>query len=141
MVGSTIYNFRSDKSPEAQEFITGTSPNPSLDGMYKGNEFKGMGASWMGKQFNSAQNTGINNFRGKDTAVEQRYEFSTSVKNGLRNKDKTVLLLDYNVIGNPIWLRFIRDEIVQVSPNHYLGKIHVKIGPIVTTIGYFRLDK
>jgi hypothetical protein len=139
MVVARTYNYRNDNKPEAAEFRSGHVPEPPLNGSYKGNAFTGMGESWLGKQFDAGQNSGINNFRAQNGTTEQRYSFTTSLAPGLRNKTQEVLRLNYDVSGNPLWLRFIRDEVVEIEPGHYIGKIHLKLGFIVITIGYFRL--
>lgn len=142
LISWLVLNTHFDSRTEAQEFATGTLPSPGLDGSYKGNHFDGLGKDWLGKQFNSAQNTGINNFKSKSNGpAEQRYTFATSAETGLRNNKLVVLQLNYNKPGNPIWLRPIRDELVQTNQGEYLGKIHLKLGPIVITLGYFRLSK
>src|SRR3989344_3788857 len=59
-----------------------------------------------------------------------------------RGKKFDVLKIDYNVKGNPFWLRLIVDEIVQIAPNEYLGKMNLKIIPgFPFGILYFELKK
>ena len=141
-VAGLILNSRADSSPEAKEFLNGSYPEPALNGSYAGNHFDGLGKDWLGKQFFASQNNGVNNFRStSQNTLNQRYEFDTSQQNGLRNKNTKVLLLDYNRPGNPFWLRFIKDEIVKVGEGKYLGKIQLKLGPFVITLGYFRLTQ
>jgi hypothetical protein len=125
-----------ERSANQAKFRGGQLPNPLPDGPYKGNAFTGLGRNWQGKVFNRSQSTGINQF-----ADGQRYAFKTYAAAGLRDKDRQVLRIDYNQSGNPLWLRFIVDEIVQTSPGHYLGKIHVKIIPgLPFSLGYFELS-
>ncbi len=142
LAAASIYNFRSDKKPEAKEFLAGKVPQPALDGSYKGGRATGLGDNWLGKHFNSLENTGINNFASKSNAgeTEQRYPFATSQAASLRNKGQIVLQLDYNIGSNPLWLKLIRDELVEVSPGNYLGKIQLKVGFVIVTLGYFRLS-
>lgn len=142
LIGGLVLNSRFDKRPEAQEFAAGQFPSPALDGDYKGKQFTGLGKDWLGKYFNARDNNGLNNFDPKAAGdVKQRYPFTTSKASGLRNKDLNVLLLDYNQPSNPFWLHFIKDELVQVRPGEYLGKIHFKLGPVVITLGYFQLSQ
>lgn len=142
LAAASIYNSRSDSKPEAKEFLAGKAPEPALDGSYKGNRVTGLDDNWLGKHFNSRESTGINNFASKSNAgaTEQRYPFATSQVAGLRNKSQTVLQLNYNIGSNPLWLKLIRDELVEVSPGNYLGKIQLKVGFVVVTLGYFRLS-
>jgi hypothetical protein len=45
------------------------------------------------------------------------------------------------IAENPWWLRRVLDEIVQVGPDHFLGKVHLRWGPTHLTVGYFELRK
>lgn len=137
-----IFNFKNDRKPEAQEFLSGKAPGPALDGSYKGTQFSGLGKLWRGKSFNSTENTGINDFSSESDTnkLEQRYPFKTSQTSGLRNRDQSVMQLNYNTANNPLWMKLIKDEVVEVSPRNYLGKIQLKIGFAVITLGYFRLS-
>lgn len=142
LIGGIVLNARYDNRPEAAEFANGQFPAPALEGNYKGNQFTGLGKNWLGKNFNARENKGINNFSSETAGkTEQRYPFATSKATGLRNTDLDVLQLDYNQPGNPFWLQFIKDELVQTAPGEYLGKIHVKVGPLVVMLGYFRLSQ
>lgn len=137
-----VINARSDMRPESSVFSTGSLPSPTPSGSLAGNHFSGLGENWQGKHFYASKNAGINNFKSKTTptVIEQRYPFKTSVKQGLRNKNQNVLQLNYDVAGNPLWLRLIKDEIVEVRPGHFQGKIHLKVSFIVVTLGFFSLD-
>lgn len=140
LAGSIVFNRKYDSKPEAKEFLAGQFPSPALNGDYKGTKFTGIGENWLGKKFEPSNNEGINNFKGV-AATEVRYPFQTSRQTGLRSSGQEVLQLNYAYKNNPLWLRFIRDEIVQTDQGTYLGKIHLKIGPLVITLGYFRLEK
>jgi hypothetical protein len=116
-------------------FLSGRVPSPLPNGFYKGSV--GMKTSWQGKKFDAKLQKGINIINGREV-----YPFRTYVGKGLRDKDLDVLKIDYNIPKNPFWLRFILDEIVQTSPNHFLGKVHIKLLPGVHfTLGFFRLEK
>ncbi len=140
LVGSIVFNRKYDSKPEAKEFLAGQFPSPALNGDYNGTKFTGIGKNWLGKKFEPSNNDGINNFQGA-TTTETRYPFRTSQQNGLRNSEQAVLQLNYAYQNNPLWLRFIKDEIIQTDQGKYLGKIHLKVGPLVITLGYFRLEK
>ncbi len=120
-------------------FASGKVPNPLPSGLYSGS-VPGHKVSWLGKKFDATSSTGINVFQQGSTTVEE-YPFKTYVGKGLRDKGISVLKIDYNSPSNPFWLRFILDEIVEVSPGQYLGKLHVIIATFPFTLGYFELKK
>ncbi len=117
-------------------FLSGKVPDPNPNGFYKGS-LDGPKTFWQGKKFDAASSTGINLIGSKEV-----YPFKTYVAKGLKDKNLDVLKIDYNIPENPFWIRLILDEIVQISPNNYLGKVHLKIIPgLPFTLGYFRLEK
>lgn len=128
------FNYQANRQPEQAEFNKGaTSPLPN--GPYNGTATVAMG-SWLGKQFDEAKKIGVNRF-----ADGNRYEFATSVAHSLTDSQE-VIKIDYNQPSNHWWLRLVTDEIVQVAPNEYLGKIQVTLVPgLPFTYGYFRLKK
>ncbi len=129
--------YKVEHSANQDLFRNGKLPNPLPDGFYKGNSFNGLGADWQGKVFDANKQTGINRFKNG-----QRYVFKTYEAQGLRDRATTVLRIDYNQPGNPWWLHFIVDEIVETSPGHYLGKVHLRIIPgLPFTLSYFELSK
>lgn len=126
-----------ESSPKQKLFLSGKIPDPSPDGFYKGNAFTGFGKDWQGKVFDASKNSGINKF-----ADGKRYVFKTYEAKGLRDKNLKVLRIDYSQPGNPWWLKFIVDEIVETSPGHYLGKMHLNVIPgMPFTLTYFELTK
>ena len=136
------------KEPNQKDFLAGKLPNPKPDGLYNGN--MGFNASWVGKKFNAENSAGINLFKDKKgrysfapgSSMIEKYPFKTYVGKGLFDEDIFVLKLDYNMKGNPFWVRWIVDEMVETSPNEYLGKMHVKIIPgLPFSILFFELKK
>ncbi len=125
---------QNESSTEQTVFASGTFPNPLPNGFYKGT-VAGYSGNWKGKTFDAAKATGINTF-GND----QIYPFKTYQSVGLRDSKTQALNVDYNIKENPFWLRFLVDEITQVSTGHYQGKImaHWIFGSSFT-IGYFQL--
>lgn len=130
-----------EHSANQKSFTDGIVPNPLL-GLYAGS-VPGHTVSWLGKKFlpaqagNAASGSGVNVFQDGE-----RYPFTTSVGGGLRDTKIQVFKIDYDTPRNPFWLRLILDEIVQVSPGHYLGKLHVRIIPgYPFTLAYFELKK
>ncbi len=133
---AVYFNYRTSNHPNQVKFDSGTISSKELDGFYKGMNFNGLGSDWKGKTFDSATNRGINTFSYGD-----RYKFKVYESQGLRD-DKTVLRLDYNLKSNPFWMRFIRDEMVEITPDNYLGKVTFKIIPgLPFTVTYFELSK
>ena len=120
-------------------FTNGLVPDPLPNGSYRG--IAGNAGDWLGKSFDSETSTGINDFREGDTTV-QRFAFKTYVGKGVQDSDKDVLKIDYNLPENPIYLRVLLDEIVEVSPGKYLGKLHLRLIPFIPfVLGYFELEK
>jgi hypothetical protein len=119
-------------------FAAGTAPTPALEGPYPG-RVPGHVFAWQGKKFN-AGDTGINVFNAKDGQYE-RYPFVTSVDAGVRTHNP-VLKIDYNIPENPWWLKPVLDEVVQVAPDFYIGKMHLRIIPgYPFTVAFFELKK
>lgn len=126
--------------PNQQEFLRGNLPNPKPDGFYQGSV--GFDVSWMGKKFDAQNDAGINVFKDKKGNQTEKYPFKTWVGKGLFDPYSFVLKIDYDVKGNPFWVRWILDEIVQVGPNEYLGKVQLRIIPSFPfSVLYFELKK
>lgn len=124
-------------SPNQMLFLSGHIPKPLPDGLYKGS-VAGYKISWKGKRFDSKNQKGINIFNTN----EEKYPFKTYIGKGIRDTSLDVYKIDYNIPQNPLWLRFILDEIVGVEKGKYLGKVHINLIPgIPITLGYFRLEK
>ena len=126
--------------PNHKEFLGGKLPNPKPNGFYRGSI--GFRVSWIGKKFDAENGVGINVFcdeRGKQT---EKYKFKTLLGSGLFDQHLIVLKIDYNVKSNPFWIRCILDEIIEVAPNEYLGKMHLRIIPgFPFSVLYFELKK
>ena len=135
-----LRTWQMQKEPNNRAFLNGKLPNPRPNGSYHGSI--GFDTSWIGKKFNAEHGTGVNVFKDSPRPVRQKangvgaskkgkqidkYKFKTYIGKGLFDEKNFVLTLDYNVKGNPFWIRWILDEIVQVAPNEYLGKMHLKI--------------
>lgn len=121
-------------------FLQGSVPSVMPDGLHKG-IFLGAKTSWRGKIFDSANAKGINLFDDKKGGTVEKYPFKTYTGKGLLD-NKDVLKIDYNIQANPFWLAWIVDEVVQVAPGEYLGKMNLKIVPgFPFGILYFELKK
>ena len=76
---------------------------------------------------------------GKRT--EELYPFKTYIGKGLQDKKINVIKIDY-AQSDPWWVTYVLDEIVEIGPQTYLGKVHLTIIPgIPFTVGFFRLQK
>jgi hypothetical protein len=128
-------------SKNQELFLIGTFPNPALNGFYEGHVAEIPTTSWQGKKFDVENNKGINIFK-KDTLEQERYPFKSLKTKGVHDKDQDVLAIDYNIPENPFWLKLILDEVVQVGPTSYLGKLQLRIIPNYPfTLIFFTLEK
>jgi len=127
---------KAEKDPRQREFTNGHLPDPLPDGFYNG-VVRGYTGSWIGKTFNLAATTGINNFSDGNTL----YPFAFYPGTGLRDPNTSVLKIDYNQPGNSFWIRMVVDEVVETQPGAYLGKIQLRLLGFHFTLGYFTLNK
>ncbi len=146
LIFSTILTFGTYRTivvqtaPGQKLFLNGKIPAKAPDGTYHGS-VKNLKTSWIGKAFNPKDASGINNFK-EQGGIVKKYPFKTYVGRGIQDKGKDVLKIDYNIPGNPLWLRFILDEVVETKPNKLLGKLHIRILPgLAFSLGYFNLEK
>jgi hypothetical protein len=102
---------------------------------------------WCGKTFTSASAAGENllyttfkpvarvffplygAYRAEGNGLMAAFPFRTFHGQGLKDPDRQVLKIDYDTPANPVLMRRILDELVQVDDNYYLGKCHLKISP------------
>ncbi|OGJ57623.1 hypothetical protein A2881_03890 [Candidatus Peribacteria bacterium RIFCSPHIGHO2_01_FULL_55_13] len=131
--------WKTSRRPEYKEFVSGTIPAAMPMGLYRGTAEELGEVSWKGKKFLD-DGKGINLFERGGTA-EENYEFTISEAKSLRG-GHPVLRIDYNQPGNPLWLRFIVDEIVSVGDNQFLGAVYITVVPgFPFRMGYFRLTR
>lgn len=140
IVGFVVLTVLTQNSANQKQFLAGTVPNPAPDGFLKGSaDF--YHASWQGKKVNLATATGINIFQDNGKDVE-KFPFKTYVGKGLRDKSIDVFKIDYADTDSPWYARPILDEIVEVAPGKYLGKIHYRLIPgYPFALWYFKLEK
>ena len=133
-----IMTIRTNTHPNQQIFLQGKIPQAMPNGAYTGSaEFMG---TWRGKTFDAATATGINHFEDDNSQKSDAYPFKTYVAKGIRDKNLDVIKIDYNVPQNPLWLRPILDEIVEIEPGVFLGKVNARILPgFAFSLGWFRL--
>jgi hypothetical protein len=125
---------------DQKRFLKGTVPHPHPEGFYPGT-VPGDKVPWLGKKFDGVRSTGINLFGSSEHPVE-KFSFKTSVGKGARDMALDVFRIDYNISHGPLWARPILDEIVEIAPNHYLGKLQFRVIPTMPfTLVYFELKK
>ncbi len=118
---------------------------------------------WLGKSFDSAANRGYNRLApsarwpakllwplygtGDDGDARHAFDFETAIEPGKADPEVQVLKIDYGPVdSNPrLVIRQIRDELVELVPDTYLGKILWRAGDgadeTFTNIGYFALKQ
>jgi hypothetical protein len=117
---------------------------------------------WQGKRFDSKNNRGDNRLTGSTRFAAKlfwplystrpaddgriAFDFETNIEPGKADPDVKVLKIDYEPeeLNNPGFLiRKIRDELVQLVPDTYLGKILYRVddGQRFVNIGYFALKQ
>jgi hypothetical protein len=118
---------------------------------------------WLGKSFDSAANRGYNRLAPSarwpakllwplygtrdDGDARSAFDFETAIEPGKADPEVQVLKIDYGPVDeNPrLVIRQIRDELVELVPDTYLGKILWRSGDgadeSYTDIGYFALKQ
>lgn len=113
---------------------------------------------WEGKRFDAGTGTGDNRMTEQATLVGKvlwplysmkdspdgklAFDFTTYVEAGKEDPDREVMVIDYaDVASNPrLIIRSIRDELVEVVPGAYLGKILYRLPTkSYVKLGYFAL--
>jgi hypothetical protein len=110
-------------------FASGKVPDSPPDGLYTGRVFglETVTGSYVGKRFDAAQSWGINVFK-KETGQREAGAFRTSSRPGLQAQTHPVLPLDYDVAGNPAWVRqFYIAELVETGSGQYLARGYLRI--------------
>jgi len=131
--------YRTWKTARAENyalFLQGTVPTKMPEGLWKGSVPELGDVSWKGKKFLKS-GSGINLI-----GDAEKFPFKFSKEKSIKEKDKEVIRLDYDQPGNPLWLRFIVDEMVSTGPNEFLGIVYIDLIPwIPFRMGYFRLTR
>jgi hypothetical protein len=162
ILGSLV-TFLVERSPYHQTFVQGRVPNPLPQGFHPGKAHVLLDKQvpWLGKSFERGQQLGFNiftplgakilkiaspfypKFSVNEEGNTRAYYFKTWVGKGKKDTGVDVLKLDYAAMReNPLFIRIILDEVVEIAPERYLGKIHVKLLPgFFVTIGYFGLTE
>ncbi|TLH49620.1 hypothetical protein C1S80_28340 [Mycolicibacterium aubagnense] len=133
-----------------------TTTNPALDTVTRA--VTALWMPWQGKRFDADTGTGDNRLTRSTGLVGKllwplysmrdaesgklAFDFATYVEAGKDDADRQVMVIDYaNVESNPrLVIRSIRDELVELVPGVYLGKILFNTGSDrYSKIGYFAL--
>lgn len=139
-IGLFLRTWQLQHTAQTDVFLKGTVPSPTPEGLYNGSVPGYPTLSWLGKKFNAKDHTGINLFQEGNKQIE-KYPFKTTVGKGLQDKNLDVLKIDYDISENPFWLRWIVDEVVQVAPGSYLGKLNLRLPGYTGAVLYFELKK
>jgi hypothetical protein len=156
-----LATFLVERSPYQPMFVAGRAPDPLPDGFHPGEAhiLLDKQTPWLGKSFDAQAQMGFNiftpigarilkvasplyqKFSVNDEGNTRAYYFKTFVGKGKKDMNTDVFKLDYDLPENPFWIRAILDEVVEIAPQEYLGKIHVKVLPgYWISIGYFGLQ-
>lgn len=157
-----LVTFVVGKSRRQGEFLLGRLPAEPPDGFYRGSAYLlGSGpVPWLGKSFEPGNRKGFNIFTPTGASLlrvltpfyklfrvnpdgnTDAYYFNTGTGTGYKDKGISTFKLDYDLPENPFLIRIILDEIVEVAPQEFLGKVHLKVFPgYYATIGFFGLKK
>lgn len=138
-LAGALRTWQMEHSAQQTQFAAGGVPHPALDGFYHGKI--GWKTTWLGKKFDAASHTGINLFDKGNGVQGESSAFVTYPARGLRD-NLDVLAINYNIPANPWYMHPILDKLVQVSPDHYLGKLQLRLIPgFPFTLGFFELQK
>ena len=154
--------FRAGSAPEGVDgFLPGTLVMTSTTGMLDAAALR-LARTWMpwlGKSFDSGRDEGVNvltrSARGPMKVLWPSYElvaesdrgieafpFRTRVAPGEVDPGVQVLKIDYDFPANPQFLiRRVLDELVQVEPGFFLGKILFRTRRGYRPIGFFTLEE
>jgi hypothetical protein len=132
-----------------------TTTNPKFDSVVRA--ITALWMPWQGKRFDNQAATGDNRLT-KSTGLVGKllwplysmrdhndgklaFDFKTYVEPGKEDPDVNVMVIDYaDIEKNPkLIIRKIRDELVELVPGVYLGKILYNTGSDYFKLGYFAL--
>lgn len=145
-----------------KQFLGGSKPVSQPAGFYRGTAYLlgGRPVPWLGKSFEPENDLGFNiftprgakllkiltplyrGFRRNTEGNTEAYYFKTSAGTGFKDERIDTFKLDYDSPSNPFLIRIILDEMVEIKPGEFLGKVHLKVFPgYFATIGFFGLKK
>lgn len=97
---------------------------------------------WKGKQFetiNKEQGRGINLIELWPTK-QTMFHFETAIVPSLIDGDNDVFSLNYDLPGNPFFIRAIRDDLKKIDDGLFLGTANAKIKGSYKFVLYFALE-
>jgi hypothetical protein len=113
---------------------------------------------WLGKNFSPSTGTGLNRFtptiatrawlralfpRHRPEVLRpdrlEAFPFRTCISRSELDAGVGVMKIDYDFEANPALIRHILDELVQIAPGRYLGKVLFRSGGRYRRIGFFLL--
>lgn len=132
--------WKTGQCPDYASFFGGTAPSAMPEGLWNGTADELGKISWKGKKFLGG-GRGINLFE-KSGVTNEAYPFAFLTADSIGFPGKKILKLDYGQKENPLWLRFIVDEMVSVGENKFLGVVYITLIPGTPfRMGYFALTK
>lgn len=136
--------------------LLATRTLPPLDALVRALDRRGLW--WLGKSFDAATGRGKNRLHRRfrlifrllwplyrdildhAPAEIRALPFRTWIGPGVCDPDLPVLKIDYAAEANPLAVRRVLDELVQVAEEYYLGKAHLRLpGGRFRTVGFFGL--
>ena len=136
----TLRTFQVSHGPQHLAFLRGQVPVALPDGFYRGS-VGGRHGKWQGKEFSVATARGVNLFKTKGGGMQGNYPFKFYVGKGIQEHSLDVIKIDYDLPENDFWIRPILDEIVQIAPDVYLGKLYYRLNAhTYFALGYFELQ-
>ncbi|MFM8599203.1 MAG: hypothetical protein ACKOB8_09405 [Mycobacterium sp.] len=132
-----------------------TTTNPAFDAVVRA--ITALWMPWQGKRFDNQAATGDNRLTRSTGVVGKllwplysmrdhvdgklAFDFKTYVEAGKEDPDVNVMVIDYaDIEDNPkLIIRRVRDELVELVPGVYLGKILFRTDSGYTKLGYFAL--
>jgi hypothetical protein len=160
LILGSLVTFLAERSPYQKMFLKGRLPDPAPQGFHPGQPHLLLDKKtpWLGKSFDREAQMGFNIFTPAGASIlkiatplykkfsvngegnTRAFYFRTYTGQGKKDVNTDVFKLDYDFPENPFLIRIILDEIVEIAPREYLGKVHVKFLPgFFVTIGYFGL--
>jgi hypothetical protein len=128
-----------ENSDNQKLFASSSAPKEKLNGLYKGSVNLPVKVTWLGKKFDSKTSTGINVFDDGGGTTHDSFPFNTYAGS---SSSSTALYIDYDKPENPFWIRPIVDQLVEVNPGDYLGKLSYRLIPGYNfELEFFRLKK
>jgi hypothetical protein len=138
IVTGFVLSWMVKSSVDERAFLKGTVPDKPPVGRYLISA-GGIFPSWRGKEFSTQPGIGMDLVENSGS-FDRVNTFNVSMGPGLKDQI-SVIRMDYNRSGNPLWLRPVLQEMLQTSSGVYLGKIHVRLIPFLPfSIGYFKMN-